>query len=172
MTYHNCRNKTSGEKQPDAHSTPCQERDPEVWFPPASDHDGQAYAKALCTACPVIVECLDYALSAGEDYGVWGGMTEDERRAVRRKASRNAVRTSLPPEQIRTKAGNPVQHGTLHTYKRYGCSCLPCRDANAEYAAQRRARERAKEKATTPTSRAARDKYADRRPAEMSEAAS
>ena len=38
-----------------------------------------ATAKAVCANCPVIKECLDWALSVGEPYGVWGGLTVAER---------------------------------------------------------------------------------------------
>lgn len=41
-------------------------------------------AKAICGTCPVMAQCLAHALSAREDYGVWGGMTQDERAALRR----------------------------------------------------------------------------------------
>jgi len=37
-------------------------------------------AKAICRSCPVIEECLDYALSIGEPHGIWGGLNEAERR--------------------------------------------------------------------------------------------
>lgn len=39
-------------------------------------------AKAICTVCPVKVECLDFALSIKEPYGIWGGYTEADRRQV------------------------------------------------------------------------------------------
>jgi WhiB family redox-sensing transcriptional regulator len=45
----------------------------------------EAEAKAICGRCPVRPDCLAYALDAREDYGVWGGATEDERRAMRRQ---------------------------------------------------------------------------------------
>lgn len=37
-------------------------------------------AKAVCRRCPVLLRCREYALTAHEPYGVWGGMTEEERR--------------------------------------------------------------------------------------------
>ena len=37
-------------------------------------------AKAICRSCPVLEECLDYALSIREPHGIWGGLTETERR--------------------------------------------------------------------------------------------
>jgi WhiB family redox-sensing transcriptional regulator len=45
----------------------------------------EAEAKAICAGCPVRLECLAYALDSGEAYGVWGGLSEDERRAMRRQ---------------------------------------------------------------------------------------
>jgi WhiB family redox-sensing transcriptional regulator len=39
-------------------------------------------AKAICAGCPVIAECLAYALDANEPWGVWGGQTVDERHAI------------------------------------------------------------------------------------------
>jgi WhiB family redox-sensing transcriptional regulator len=41
-------------------------------------------AKAVCTMCPVMDECLEYALATNQDSGVWGGRSEEERRALRR----------------------------------------------------------------------------------------
>lgn len=49
-------------------------------------------AKAICARCPARVECLDYALTTPEKYGVWGGMGEDERVTERRRRLRRAAR--------------------------------------------------------------------------------
>jgi WhiB family redox-sensing transcriptional regulator len=38
-------------------------------------------AKSICRVCPVNAECLDYALTIREPYGIWGGLTETERRS-------------------------------------------------------------------------------------------
>jgi WhiB family redox-sensing transcriptional regulator len=43
-------------------------------------------AKAVCESCPVRAECLNHAVRAGERYGVWGGLTSDERLAWRQTA--------------------------------------------------------------------------------------
>lgn len=43
-----------------------------------------APAKKICATCPVRNECLDYAMTTGQEYGVWGGLTEDERHELRR----------------------------------------------------------------------------------------
>jgi WhiB family redox-sensing transcriptional regulator len=62
----------------------CRDYDPEWWFPVG--HTGPALAqveeaKQVCRRCPVIDECLDLAIRTGA-VGVWGGTTEDERRAA------------------------------------------------------------------------------------------
>jgi WhiB family redox-sensing transcriptional regulator len=42
----------------------------------------EAVAKAICLACPVRQECLDYAISIREPHGIWGGLNEAERRPM------------------------------------------------------------------------------------------
>ena len=42
----------------------------------------------MCNRCPVTAECLAWALESGQDAGVWGGMSEDERRALKRRRTR------------------------------------------------------------------------------------
>jgi WhiB family redox-sensing transcriptional regulator len=59
--------------------------DPDVFFPigstgPALDQIEEA--KTFCNPCPVRKACLDWAISTHQDSGVWGGLSEDERRAV------------------------------------------------------------------------------------------
>jgi WhiB family redox-sensing transcriptional regulator len=43
-------------------------------------------AKAVCASCPVRIECLEHAVAADERYGIWGGLTYDERQQLRRTA--------------------------------------------------------------------------------------
>ena len=45
-------------------------------------------AKTVCGRCTVTEICLQYALETGQDSGVWGGLSEDERRALKRRAAR------------------------------------------------------------------------------------
>lgn len=65
----------------------CASVDPEVWFPQKSG--SSAPAKRICRgfkgspACPVINECLAYALEHDERFGVWGGMSERDRNAIK-----------------------------------------------------------------------------------------
>ncbi|GGT43588.1 WhiB family transcriptional regulator [Streptomyces purpureus] len=60
----------------------CREVDPDLFFPEVGTGQSSA-AKAVCLSCEVRLECLEYALTHGEQ-GVWGGTTEGQRRAIRR----------------------------------------------------------------------------------------
>lgn len=59
-----------------------------LFFPPASverkdeREDRERRAKTICMECSVRAECLDYALSIREPHGIWGGLTEAERRVL------------------------------------------------------------------------------------------
>lgn len=59
--------------------------DPNVFFPGRGA--SMATAKAFCRECPVRVECLMFAMNNGEKFGVWGGLSERERRRLRRRIS-------------------------------------------------------------------------------------
>jgi WhiB family transcriptional regulator, redox-sensing transcriptional regulator len=63
----------------------CRSADPDLFFPvTGGGWAGQVEkAKVLCGTCHVRRECLQYAITEDEAYGVWGGMTEDERRRAR-----------------------------------------------------------------------------------------
>jgi WhiB family redox-sensing transcriptional regulator len=61
--------------------------DPELFFPVGTTGPAEAQintAKAICALCPVRVECLQWALDTAQDAGVWGGLSEGERRTLRR----------------------------------------------------------------------------------------
>jgi WhiB family redox-sensing transcriptional regulator len=64
---------------------PCQQTDPEIWFSDDKEGSGTNYklAKQLCAECPVQNLCLEYSLASEEMFGVWGGLTPTERRAMR-----------------------------------------------------------------------------------------
>lgn len=71
------------------HSSECRDEDPELFFPIGSAGPAMSQAvkaKAVCQRCPVIGECLDWAIRSGQDSGIWGGMSEEERRAAKRRA--------------------------------------------------------------------------------------
>ena len=63
----------------------------ELFFPSRGDESRSA--KAVCAECPVCSECLEFALTTGEKFGIWGGASERERRVMRRNISpgRDAV---------------------------------------------------------------------------------
>ena len=58
----------------------CAQVDPEMFFPEKGGSTKQA--KMLCRSCPVVDECLNYALENDERFGVWGGFSERERRRL------------------------------------------------------------------------------------------
>jgi WhiB family transcriptional regulator, redox-sensing transcriptional regulator len=58
----------------------CTQSDPEAWFP--GKGESPRLAKLVCSGCPVRSECLSYALAHRERFGVWGGLTERERRPM------------------------------------------------------------------------------------------
>ena len=69
------------------HSAQCKDEDPELFFPigntgPAATQ--VAAAKSVCMRCEVRAQCLEWAMVTGQDAGVWGGLSEEERRALRR----------------------------------------------------------------------------------------
>lgn len=75
-------------------SAACRTEDPDLFFPigtsgPALLQTEQA--KGVCRRCPVREQCLEWALETGQSIGVWGGTSEDERRALKRRiAARRA----------------------------------------------------------------------------------
>ncbi len=70
----------------------CRGNHSHLFFPPSSSERKEererreVRAKSICTVCPVRVECLDYAVVIKEPYGIWGGLTETERRQVLARA--------------------------------------------------------------------------------------
>jgi WhiB family redox-sensing transcriptional regulator len=73
----------------------CRGEAAELFFPSGSTGPALtqiAKAKEVCARCPVREACLEFALGTGQRYGIWGGLTEDERRSVRRRRQRAAAR--------------------------------------------------------------------------------
>ena len=67
----------------------CRTADPAIFFHPEGERGSerarrQAAARAVCERCVVRVECVSHALAVREPYGVWGGMSEEEREALYR----------------------------------------------------------------------------------------
>ncbi|GJF11908.1 transcriptional regulator WhiB2 [Mycolicibacterium cyprinidarum] len=60
----------------------CAQTDPEAFFPEKGGSTREA--KRICLGCEVRDECLDYALAHDERFGIWGGLSERERRRIKR----------------------------------------------------------------------------------------
>lgn len=79
------------------HKAICRDEDPELFFPVGNSGPAllqAAEAKTVCRRCPVVSDCLAWALASGQDNGVWGGMSEDERRALKRRSARTCARST------------------------------------------------------------------------------
>ncbi len=79
------------------HHALCRDEDPELFFPigtagPAAVQVEEA--KVVCRRCAVLGDCLAWALETGQDSGVWGGTSEDERRALARRGARVRATTA------------------------------------------------------------------------------
>jgi WhiB family redox-sensing transcriptional regulator len=61
----------------------CAQTDPEAFFPEKGGSTREA--KKICTGCEVRSECLEYALQNDERFGIWGGLSERERRRLKRQ---------------------------------------------------------------------------------------
>ncbi len=73
----------------------CRGADPSLFFHPEGERGSSrlnrdAAAKAICAQCPVVAQCAAHALKVREPYGVWGGMTEDEREEAYARRARLA----------------------------------------------------------------------------------
>ena len=68
----------------------CRDLDTAVFFP--ENDEEVATALAVCATCPVREACLEFALVTRQDDGIWGGLTETERRRVRRRRQEAARR--------------------------------------------------------------------------------
>lgn len=84
----------------------CRSEDPDLFFPLGSTGVWLAVieeAKAVCRRCPSQPSCLQWALETGQDAGVWGGLSEDERRSLKRRAAVRAI-------SVDDYAGTPRTH--------------------------------------------------------------
>lgn len=105
----------------------CAKTDPELFFPEKGRSAGPA--KAICRKCPVIQECLNYALTAPISIaGVWGGTDEDDRRELRRATPK---RDDFP---------HGTEAGAQRHRRRGEEPCLACREGAAYQSRLRKAR--------------------------------
>ena len=80
----------SGVKPP-----PCTNEEPELFFPDSeiADHQHQIrQAKAVCRKCPMIANCLEFALETGDKWAILGGTTPSERTVIQQRRQRKAER--------------------------------------------------------------------------------
>jgi WhiB family transcriptional regulator, redox-sensing transcriptional regulator len=103
----------------------CAETDPDAFFPEKGG--STAAAKRVCRACPVRSECLEYALANDERFGVWGGMSERERRRVDRAV------TSVPRRCLKDLHVMTAENTNVNG------KCRACRNAADRQARARRA---------------------------------
>jgi len=79
------------------HHALCRDEDPELFFPIGTAGPAAVqveHAKLVCRRCPVVTDCLAWSLETGQDAGVWGGTSEDERRALARRSTRLRLHTA------------------------------------------------------------------------------
>jgi WhiB family redox-sensing transcriptional regulator len=88
----------------------CAQTDPDAFFPEKGGTTRDA--KRICYGCPVIDQCLDYALEHEERYGIWGGFSERERRRIKRGEPVKRSFTNKPNRRVNG-------HG-------HACKCLEC----------------------------------------------
>jgi WhiB family redox-sensing transcriptional regulator len=84
----------------------CAQTDPDSFFPEKGE--SAEPAKRVCAACEVRAECLQDALDRGERFGVWGGLSERERRALAVRLARQPNRVRHCPIHGEELSGGPV----------------------------------------------------------------
>jgi WhiB family redox-sensing transcriptional regulator len=80
----------------------CLKQDPELFFPIGMSVTASKQveaAKRLCGRCGVRDACLEWAVTTGIEHGVWGGLSEEERRSRKRRSSRARTAAALTREQ-------------------------------------------------------------------------
>ena len=139
---------------------PCRD-DPEPWFSTSSSD--RQYAARQCHRCPLLLDCMRYALDTGQQHGVWGGVDFEARAMgcgtergyqihIRRKEPVCPLCQGAHDEQVednrrRMLAEAHAAGGTVRgywTHWRLGESaCVPCKRALARHSKEQRARARA-----------------------------
>jgi WhiB family transcriptional regulator, redox-sensing transcriptional regulator len=98
----------------------CTSADPDLFFPISRSGPAVAQvhrAKAVCAACQVRADCLRYALATGPLHGVWGGMTEEERRLLRQREAKARLRAAG-----RSSAASPAPRPAEHSRQAYAAA--------------------------------------------------
>lgn len=79
----------------------CLTSDPEMFFPHDSDKIGISMAKRVCGQCVVRLDCLEYALETDPADGIWGELTTDERKELKRRSQRMRARQRIAARILR-----------------------------------------------------------------------
>jgi WhiB family redox-sensing transcriptional regulator len=66
----------------------------ELFYPRQGDNSSFAKAAQICSTCPVLIECDEYAMTNYERFGIWAGMNEKKRRVARRMSQPTETMTS------------------------------------------------------------------------------
>lgn len=161
---------------PDQHWTTraaCRTEDPELFWPAAErnpwDQQQIEKAKAVCNACPVKADCLEWALANEPDEGVWGAHTGRERSELRARRQRHAPKPSrddTPLGPPTARAGCGTANGHRNHDRNHEQRCQPCetarlkaKEAAAQVAADRARQRRAKAPAPPCGTRKAYDRH-------------
>ena len=94
----------------------CAEADPDEWFPEKGGSSRKA--KAICAGCPSRLPCLEYALENNEGYGIWGGLSEQERHRL----------APARPRMCHNELHEMTERNT-YTYPNGVKTCRGCREA-------------------------------------------
>lgn len=94
----------------------CAQTDPEAFYPEQGQSAGDA--KRVCSLCPVRTECLKYAVEHDEGYGIWGGLSEKERREFRDRGPqpvwlREAAERRRAPWRFNDGVSLPAREGAV-----------------------------------------------------------
>ena len=79
------------------HRAACRDEDPELFFPIGTTGPALLQvedAKSVCRRCAVVEDCLSWSLETSQEAGVWGGLSEDERRALQRRGPVRALHSA------------------------------------------------------------------------------
>lgn len=112
----------------------CKGQDPNIFHP--AKGEPMTAARAHCADCPVVQPCLEYALADPSLKGLWGNMSERDRRNER--ARRGTVKRGRGPQ--------PIRHGTAGGYQQHRArgetACEACRHAHSEDRKNRKRQQR------------------------------
>ena len=122
----------------------CYGKDTRLWFPERGESGAEAIA--ICRACPVRIDCLDHAMTHRETRGIWGGLSDKQRRRVRRVRAQSRREAGEAQQYQRPAAGPTKGHGTDARYRahlrRGETPCPACTAAHNEICRMQKASKR------------------------------